>query len=287
MAMKSGLAVAVCSVALSLVRANQYDVFFPKYHAPAECTDGCARWADLAADGVKADQTKVAALFANSTIPDTAGAQCAMPGSSPVHGEGRRLLQSTDFEDSWMWELSKSAAENGSVPICFCKNSKGAYQGYCTPPMSVPEQINLQYAAADIVVAAFVTYEKSLPKAPPVASFGVEGGKPTQLTGISHWYTNGDRNYTLNFVKFSGLKPATRYTYKVKSGAAKGEWSDSFTFRSVRAAPETRIAMYGDMGVSEYNDMANLLVDCQAGRIDVFAHMGGMQCVLWAWCGCI
>ena len=139
----------------------------------------------------------VAKLFANSTVPEGIGSQCAMPGSAPVHGEGRRLLTSADAEDSWMWRLSKAAAENGSVPICFCKNGKGAFQGYYTAPMSVPEQINLQYASADIVVAAFVTYEKAPLTDPPVAMFGVEGGASKQLTGISHWYVNGDRKYNL------------------------------------------------------------------------------------------
>ena len=118
------------------------------------------------------------------------------------------MLTSGDAEDSWMWSLSKAAAETGSVPICFCKNSKGAANetliggvvGYCSPPMSVPEQINLQYAAADIVVAAFVTYEDQLPSNAPTAMFGEESAKAKQLTGVSHWYVNGDRNYTLNFV---------------------------------------------------------------------------------------
>lgn len=34
------------------------------------------------------------------------------------------------------------------------------------------------------------------------------------------------------------------------------------------------MAMYGDMGVAEYNNMQNLLTDCQSGKIDTFAHMG-------------
>ena len=84
----------------------------------------------------------------------------------------------------------------------------------------------------------------------------------------------GDRNYSMHFIKFDGLKPATHYTYKVKSGAPGAQWSDEYTFRSMRPYPETRIAMYGDMGVSEYNNMANLLKDCQSGKIDLFAHMG-------------
>ena len=198
------------------------------------------------------EQAAVAKLFANDTIPADAGSSCAMPGSAPVHGEGRRLLKSGDAEDSWMWSLSQAAVENGSVPLCFCKNSKGAPNGtliggvvgYCTPPLSVPEQINLQYAAADIVVAAFVTYETEQPSEPPIAMFGEEAqGATKKLTGISHWYVNGDRKYNLNFVKFDGLKPGTRYSYKVKSGASTGAWSDTFTFRSLRAGPETRIGM--------------------------------------------
>jgi hypothetical protein len=234
----------------------------------SQCTEGCAKWSDVA------NATK---LFANASIPADAGSMCAMPGSSPVHGEGRRLLKTgDDTEDSWMWRLSKSAAENGSVPICICKGSM--MPGFCTPPMSTPEQINLQYAAKDIVVAAFVTYEDGLPTAPPTASFGEEHGEMKTLSGISHWYvapvvnTTG-RNYTISFIKFENLKPATRYSYKVKSGAANGAWSDVFTFRSL-SDKHTRVGMYGDMGVSEFNNMANLLNDCQSGKIDVFVHMG-------------
>eukprot|EP01051_Picozoa_sp_SAG22_P015445 SAG22_NODE_2018_length_3130_cov_2.890135_1_plen_287_part_00 len=236
--------------------ANQYNVLFPKYIAPAECTNGCARWADVQADGVSLPQAAVAKLFANGTVPAAAGSSCLMPGSAPVHGEGRRLLRSTDPEDAWLWSMGKSAAENGSVPICLCKGGKGAQTGYCTAPNSVPEQLNLQYAAADVVVAAFVTYEKSLPAAPPVAMFSAAGEAQQQLSGVSHWYVapgsgGPDRNYTLNFIKFDKLKPGTEYTYKVKSGAAGGAWSESFTFRSLRAGPDTRLGMYGDMGVSQ------------------------------------
>ena len=47
---------------------------------------------------------------------------------------------------------------------------------------------------------------------------------------------------SMHFVKFDGLKPATKYTYKVKSPS--GGWSDEYTFRSLRPYPETKIAMY-------------------------------------------
>ena len=63
-----------------------------------------------------------------------------------------------------------------------------------------------------------------------------------------------------------------QYTYKVRS--ANSAWSAEFTFRSIRPASEgTRLASYGDMGVSPYNNMQNLLDDCQSGTIDVFLHV--------------
>ena len=78
-------------------------------------------------------------------------------------------------------------------PYCLCKNGAagGQAMGYCRPPMSTPEQINLQYAAADVVVVAFVTYEKAPTTAPPAAMFGEAENfaqVKKQLTGVTHWY---------------------------------------------------------------------------------------------------
>ena len=42
--------------------------------------------------------------------------------------------------------------------------------------MSVPEQINLQYAAPGVVVVAFVTYEEAPTEAPPQAVLMRKGG---------------------------------------------------------------------------------------------------------------
>ena len=179
---------ALLLAVVKLASANQYDVLFPKYLAPANCTEGCAKWADVAGDGVtNMTQAQVTNLFANGTIPADAGSSCAMPGSAPVHGEGRRLLGAE--EDSFLWDAAGGpSAETTSVPYCLCKGGQGAASGHCTPPMGVPEQINLQYAAADTLVAAFVTYETEKSTAPPVASFGAKGdGSPKQLTGITHW----------------------------------------------------------------------------------------------------
>jgi len=277
------LRVLATALLVGVAGANQYNVLYPHYIAPAECAHGCAKWADVAGDGVKLNQSKVAALFANGTVPADAGASCLWPGMAVSHHEGRRRLADGK---------PKGKPTESSIPYCLCQSAPGSLTppanetGQCTPPMSTPEQINLQYASADIVVAAFVTYEKGELSAPPQAMFGEEG-KPTsvkQIKGISHYYsktsldpssnTTITRHYTMSFVKFDGLKPGQRYSYKVKSGAAAAAWSATFTFRSARAAPATRLGIYGDMGVSPYNNMQNLLTDCQAGKIDVVAHMG-------------
>ena len=69
--------------------------------------------------------------------------------------------------------------------------------------MGIPEQINLQYAAPDTVVAAFVTYEKAEPSTPATAMFGAAGRAAVALTGVSHW---------LAFTPTSGGSTASSYT---------------------------------------------------------------------------
>jgi hypothetical protein len=255
-----------------LLPTNQPDVFFPNYAPPAQCVDGCAPWSDAAAGG---------ALWASGTVPKGAGSTCAMPGAVVGKAVG-----------------GPETAAAG--PFCYClRTNKEAH--WCMPKMWIPEQINLQYASADTIVAAFVTYEPQPPTKMAVATLVQAGATEQQLTGVSHWlsfkplqsgcqkpstrhgcnqqdsnYSLADdqRNYSMHFVKFSGLEAATNYTYKVKSGSGNGVWSASYTFRSARAAPETAIAMYGDMAITRYNAVSNLLADCTAGRIDAFAHMG-------------
>ena len=131
----------------------RYDVLFPNYIAPAECPQGCAAWGDVEKDGVaNMTQSEVNALFRNGTVHPDAGSQCIMPGASPVHGEGRRMLTSDDEEDRWMWDTATKGADCDDAtegkcvlsaaagPYCLCKNGAagGKSMGYCTPPMSTP-----------------------------------------------------------------------------------------------------------------------------------------------------
>ena len=268
--------------------SNQPDVFFPHYtHGCGSA--GCAAWSDILG---------ACKMFADP-VPVKFSQTCAIPGRAVGDSPDSSLFRpEARFDDP-----------AASGPFCFCKTADDAAEKSkpsltavnCLPQLFVPEQINLQYGAPDTVVAAFVTYERSPPTEASMATL-VEAGAASasadasagasaaaqQLTGVSHWLdftppgvvnhtpntTWPARNYTMHFVKFTGLKPSTHYTYQVKSGAAEGVWSNSFTFRTARPAPETAIAMYGDMAITHYNAVSNLLADCTSGRIDIFAHMG-------------
>ena len=60
----------------------------------------------------------------------------------------------------------------------------------------------------------------------------------------------------------------------MRSGASGAPWSSEFTFRAPYPAGDTKVAIYGDMGHSRYNNMKNLQQDCATGTIDAIVHMG-------------
>lgn len=177
-------------------------------------------------------------------------------------------------------------------PWCVCGANKTTS---CSAPYSVPEQINLQLAASDVLVVSFVTFQQALPHHPPEARWGPaaaagtapddNAAAPVISKGVAHWYTTSHsagakRNYVMNFVRFTGLTARQKYTYSVRSGADGSQWSKNFTFRAPygaaagSGATPTRVAIYGDMGNSEFNNMGNLAADCESGVIDAIVHMG-------------
>lgn len=243
---------ALLAAALLLLPANvaadMYDVVMPAYLPPAGCA-ACRAW----------DATVDAALWADP-LKALAGAKshCAMPAAN-LTGHDK-------------------ATPEGSYggPWCYCKATGAAVS--CVAPKATPEQINLQLAAPSVVVVSFVTYDVVAPTSPPVATLaGGDLDAPKQIEGVSHMYYDppNKRNYTMSFVRFSGLASRATYTYKVKSA---GAWSASFTFRAPYAAGATKVAIYGDMGNSVHNNMENLKSDCVSGKIDAIVHMGDHCC---------
>ena len=101
-------------------------------------------------------------------------------------------------------------------------------------------------------------------------------GGAKQVEGVTHKHvTNGGRVYYMHFVRLAELEPRTRYMYSVRSGAPASNWSSDFQFRSPYSAGETRIAMYGDMGVYEWNNMGNLYHDAvETDTVDLIVHAG-------------
>jgi predicted phosphodiesterase len=180
-------------------------------------------------------------------------------------------------------------------PICACAGPTAPFRfATCTAPVSYPEQINLQIASAEVVVVSFVTFEEQLPVAPPAVQLVALDDSNVTVTGVAHRYTTShashsqfcdeslpssilclQRNYTMSFVRLSGLSPRQRYEYRVKSGGENARWSEVHRFRALYSAGPTRIAVYGDMGNTLHNNMANLKADCvDTAAIDAIVHLG-------------
>jgi len=227
---------------LPLAMGNMYDVLMPKYLPPSGCTK-CASWS-----------TKGASIWAAGAIPADASNSCAMPAAAI---DGKNTVEAS-FSGPW----------------CHCEAT--GEPGTCIAPNLNPEQINLQLAEPTVLVASFVTYENAAPASVPVANLTDAAGVSQLLEGVSHLYLDeaNHRNYTMHFVRLSGLSSREGYSYAVRSGAKGASWSDQFNFRAPYAAGATRVAIYGDMGNSLHNNMENLLSDCRTGAVDALVHMG-------------
>lgn len=222
----------------------------PQY-MPGCATGGCVDWSSVNGAG---------ALFKDGSVPKEAGASCAMPAATAGAHEC----------DCGEKDMMKYINDSYAGPWCFCSDGS---QAYCSPPNSVVEQLNLQLAASDVVVASFITYE-NLPAKPAIAMFGTSESNMQEVEGVSHKYTPPGRSYIMHFVPFRNLTDRQQYYYKVKSGSDASDWTPVYSFRAPYGSGVTRIATYGDMGHSLHNNMENLKEDCDSGLIDAIVHMG-------------
>ena len=271
--------------ATQVVKANVHDHFMPNYLPNSTaCPSGCAQWA--AATTNATEQARLDATWSNNKAPANAANICAMPAASA----GR------DLGDG---KYNNLVINSFGGPWCFCaKPAPGnPHEQYCYPnphKLNVPEQINLQLAKEDVVVVSFVTREEStaygvaksstqsttdLPA--PSAEFVQDSTtQSSTVPGVSHYYkalsVAEEQDYVLHFIKFAGLLPNTKYSYRVKSGSQQAPFSEWLHFRSpnVGIGQPTKLAIYGDMGHSHYNPMNNLQQDCASGDIDFIVHMG-------------
>jgi hypothetical protein len=264
------MSVSAAALLLSFTAfGDMYDLLMPQYAPPQVCSHGCADWANVSSDPTL--QKSVDNLWGAKKPPPNASSHCAIPAAASNAGNCHNVIVCNSTNSSFYG------------PICVCKQPGPLVFGTCTAQQHIPEQINLQIASPDSVVVSFVTFDASLPATPPVALVN-----NAVHTGVAHSYTTSHandslscsgsasylpggslgpahprcnrRNYTLNFVKLSGLKPRESYSYKVRGGHPNAAWSSTFTFRAQDAKGPTRVAIYGDMGVCLHNNMGNLLV---------------------------
>jgi len=228
---------------LHYTRALFYDVLV-KHAAPP--TGGCMAWADAPA--------KHNAFWADGKPPADAGSFCAQ------QARGSANKTCAPFSPT----AAKPNIDHGSIcPTAYCVSALSGEIEFCTSAQGVPEQVNIQIAGPDAVVVQWVTFEAAAPAdAPFVTLTGGGGGAVAAVhPGATHAHvTGGGRVYYMHFVRLEGLAPRARFNYTVQSGAAGAVASDAFSFRAPYAEGETRIALYGDMGVYSWNNMANLKV---------------------------
>ena len=287
------LSALLLGLLIGSVCADMYDVLLPHYLPPKACRAGCAAWASVP----EAD-----ALWSAGAPPLHASDYCAIPASSADEPQPG-ATSPTMCGGPHLGELVCNGSTSSFYgPICACAPVAGDAPGVvrfatCTAPVSYPEQINLQIAASDVVVVSFVTFEPQLPTAPPVAQLRTVGSSSwsSDITGVAHRFTTSHaphsqfcdeslpasipclrRNYTLSFVRLSDLTPRHGYEYRVRSGGEGAAWSEPKVFRALYSNGPTRVAIYGDMGVTLHNNMANLRADCIGDKpqVDAIVHLG-------------
>mmetsp|Transcript_64277 Transcript_64277/g.172041 ORF Transcript_64277/g.172041 Transcript_64277/m.172041 type:complete len:756 (-) Transcript_64277:30-2297(-) len=180
--------------------------------------------------------------------------------------------------DDSTW-LQTTSDQSGALVVVLeeAAGPAGGTWGYCEHGEAVPEQINVQVAGPDSVVIVWVTFEKQAPTEAPVVSIAKKGEQPKELQGVTHEHVTpaGDRTYYMHFVRVGGLAERASYSYTVRSGGAGAATSAEYTFRAPYSSGETKVDIYGDMGIYEYNNMDQLYKDCVEGTAaDLIIHMG-------------
>ena len=172
----------------------------------------------------------------------------------------------------------------GTTLWCYCADVNSSAWGYCgAPTVSTPTQINLQVAGPDALIASFVTYapEPSTPVV-PLGELSVFANMSDAVTvrGESHVYTEPEglhRVYTFNFIPFVGLRQDTDYYYRLNGGTQGALWSSVLSLHSLydhTHAQPTRLAIFGDIGLYEYNNFEELVLETGDNNVDFLAVLG-------------
>ena len=253
-----------------------YDVLEESMSPPAQCTNGCAVWSDLARSHNVASQASVNALWASAAAQAAAGAACAMPANFAGQPETVAGVSVDALGASFDFSFGAQ---------CYCAGTTAAPTagfGYCeAPAVPTPQQVNLQFGANEReLVVSFVTFEGggSGGAAPTVELCAVAGGACANISGttaVAPAPQQADKLYSFHMVVLPAPLPAgAAFTYRVRGGA--GAWRGPFSFRTAAAvAAPTYFAMAGDLGIYPYAPFTNLLADLASPTPPrFFLHLG-------------
>ena len=239
------------------VVSDFYDVIESRKVPPP---GGCVDWASL---------PEWDRYWAAGRPPAGIGASCVQ------HGRGNPLEPCAHSAQPNDCIRNESGWDQPAFGLSYCVSKLTRNMSFCSSALGVPEQINVQIANSSTVVVGWVTFEASAPRKPPMVFLGQD-----QLRGVTYQHiTTGGRVYYMHFVRLSGLMPRQRYEYTVQSGGDSAAPSDRFAFRAPYAEGETKIDLYGDMGVFTFNNMGNLYNDTVLrSDADLVLHLGDHCC---------
>ena len=186
--------------------------------------------------------------------------------------QGYNTYVGLDKKDSLTWLRADVPTKDGAITVKLIPAiDPNAKWGYCTSKDGVPEQINVQLGGPQSVVISWVTFGDDGKFTPPTATVN---GKVIEGVTHTHVTAAGDRTYYMHFVRVGNLLERKLYSYSVKSGSSGAVESSTFSFRSPYSTGETKLDIYGDMGVYEWNNMDQLLKDAKNGDADAIIHLG-------------
>jgi len=259
----------VCLSTVVVTNAMMYDLLEPLKLPGPRCNNGCAAWSTA--------NSTVMGWWAHERQPNNASNHCAQLMNAP--GLHPKNFKTKDHP--YPLEDPTGTGSVGSWCLCQGNLTHPASNDfdYCVSAHYIPEQINIQIASPDTVVLSFVTFE---PEPPSKSPQGRLGASPSTLqpivtdAAVTHEYISlsGDRSYLMHYIVLRKLKHRARYYYQVKSGASEGPWSKVFSFRAPYASGTTNVAIFGDMGVYTWNNMANMRQDMYDEVIDLVVHVG-------------
>lgn len=263
---------------INLSNANMYDLLFPDYITPPDCQFGCADWNNLKTEGSLIEQNTSDSLWNDKSLINQAQNKCAWPAHSSI--------------GTW---YQQRELPGYAGPFCWCKNTENGFYpkwGYCLPPPHYPTQINLQISDPNSLVIGFVTFcsldginnKCSNNTTKPIVEYKLLGGNNIYSNvGVTHHYTtppyDGNisqpiRNYNMHFIKLNNLKSNTKYLYRVNNGYPNGIWSQFYEMKTINQQNTTKFAIFGDMGVFQWNNMENLRKRFANKSIDFVVQMG-------------